>query len=47
MGRGNSLAMCNNIIDYGFKTNQTQVKIAVYNAKIWQNRRELLCQVVM
>ena len=27
----------------GLKQNQTQVKIAVHNAKTWQNRRELLC----
>ena len=46
MGHGNSLAVCYNIIDYGFKTNQTQVKIAVCNAKIWQNRRELLVKLL-
>jgi len=26
----------------GFKQNNTQVKIAIYNAKIWQNRCELV-----
>ena len=30
----------------GLKQNQTQVKIAIYNAKIWRNRRELLFKVV-
>jgi len=32
--------MCHNIIDCGFKI---KVKIAIYNAKVWQNMRELLC----
>jgi len=27
----------------GLKQNQTQVKIAIYDAKIWRNRHELLC----
>jgi len=34
MDPGNSLAMCHNIIDCGFKQNQTEFKIAVYNAKV-------------
>jgi len=38
----NYLAMYHNIIDCGFQGNQTLFKIAIYNAKIWWNRRELL-----